>query len=89
MLAAALGPGPAVVIAGDPQDPRTRALVAQAQRARRPGGVLSLVEADPSLPLHEDRRTALPTAFLCTRGTCSPPILEPAGLADQLIRIYE
>ncbi|WP_306599599.1 thioredoxin domain-containing protein [Geothrix sp. 21YS21S-2] len=84
VLASALAPGPEVVIAGDPGDPRVRALVDRAHRALRVGGVLSLVEADPALPLHQDRRVAEPSVFLCRGGVCEAPLTDPDRLADSL-----
>jgi hypothetical protein len=41
-----------VVIAGAPGDPATRALLAEARRPFLPNLLLSLVAADPALPLH-------------------------------------
>lgn len=84
VLASALAPGPEVVIAGDPADPRARALVDRAHRALRVGGVLSLVEADPALPLHKDRRVAEPAAFVCRGGVCEAPLTDPDRLAESL-----
>ncbi|BDU73871.1 thioredoxin domain-containing protein [Mesoterricola silvestris] len=84
VLASALAPGPEVVIAGDPGDPRVRALVAAAHGAPRAGGILSLVEADPALPLHRDRRGTEPAAFVCRQGVCEAPVTDPLRLRDRL-----
>jgi len=84
VLASAQAPGAELVIAGDPADARTRALVDQARRSRLPGCVLSLVEADPELPLHLGRRRDLPSAFLCRDGVCAAPVTEPGVLAKLL-----
>jgi hypothetical protein len=78
------GGGLEIVIAGAPADPRTRALVAEAHRHPRHGAVLSLVEADPALPLHRDRRGEVPVAYLCQGGTCLPPLREAGALASSL-----
>jgi uncharacterized protein YyaL (SSP411 family) len=83
VLASVHAPGPELVISGDPGDPRTQALVERAHRARR-SGILSLVEADPALPLHRDRRTAVPSAFLCRDGACEAPVTDPDRLSGQL-----
>ncbi|NTV76246.1 MAG: hypothetical protein HGA66_18845, partial [Holophaga sp.] len=53
-------------------------------RALRVGGVLSLVEADPALPLHQDRRVAEPCVFLCRSGVCEAPLTDPDRLAESL-----
>ena len=87
-LASALDPGLELVIAGDPSDPVTRSLVALGQKANRTGRVLTLVAADPSLPLHQDRATRIPTAYLCRHGTCLAPVRDPAVLAG-LVRPQE
>ncbi len=84
VLASALDPGPELVIAGDPADPRVRALVDRAHRARRVAGVLSLAAADPTLPLHRDRTSTEPAAFLCRNGTCLAPLTDPDQLTDVL-----
>jgi hypothetical protein len=72
----------AIVIAGDPGLPATRALLAEAQRRFLPGRVVSAA-ADQALPLHRDRRPigGHPAAFVCRGHTCAPPVTEPAGLA--------
>jgi hypothetical protein len=69
-----------IVIAGDPADARTAALVAEVHRHPRHGGALSLVEADPSLPLHRGRRDEAPAAYVCQGGTCHAPLEDPVAL---------
>ena len=68
-----------VVIAGDPGDPATQALLAAARRAWLPNRLLTLVAADPSLPLHRDR-TRGPAAFVCRDQACAAPVATPAEL---------
>ena len=75
-----------VVIAGDPGDPRTQALLATARRSHLPNRVLSLVSADPALPLHQGRGgLGHPAAFVCRNQTCSAPAAEPAELERLLL----
>jgi len=73
-----------VVIAGDPGDPATQALVAAARRAWLPNRVLSLVAADPSLPLHRGRDRG-PAGFVCRGQACAAPVATPAEL-EALLR---
>jgi len=85
VLDRALAPETEVVIAGDPEDPRTRALVSQAQRAWLPHGALSLVAADPTLPLHEGRESAYPpAAYVCRDRLCLAPVATPTELLAKL-----
>jgi uncharacterized protein len=69
-----------LVVAGPPDDPGTQALVRAARQFLPPGSALSLVEADPALPLHAGRRSASPQAFLCADATCAAP----AATAEEL-----
>ena len=74
----------AAVIAGDPGDPGTRALLAAARRPYLPNLLLSLVAADPALPLHRGRDLGHPAAFVCRGRTCAAPTADPAGLEGLL-----
>jgi uncharacterized protein YyaL (SSP411 family) len=75
----------AVVVAGDPADPATRALVAAARRPYLPNRLLSLVAADPDLPLHRGRdHGGRPAAYICRNRTCSAPVTEPGALETRL-----
>ncbi len=75
-----------LVMSGDRQDPRTHAFLSRARRAYLPGMVLSLVEADPALPLHGDRGLVdgAPAAYLCRSRSCLAPITDPETLAVRL-----
>jgi uncharacterized protein YyaL (SSP411 family) len=76
----------AVVVAGAPDDPGTRALVAVARRLHLPDRLLSLVAADPGLPLHRSRdHGGRPAAFVCRGRTCSAPVGDPGAL-EALLR---
>jgi hypothetical protein len=75
-----------LVITGSPSDAHTRELLAKAHAAYLPGMVLSLVEADPQLPLHGPRASmgGAPAAYLCRSGSCFPPITAPEALWARL-----
>jgi len=74
-----------VVIAGDPGDPATRALLAAARRPYLPNRLLSLVAADPALPLHQGRGGGdRPAAFVCRDRTCAAPVTDPLALGQLL-----
>ena len=76
----------AVVVAGDPAEPGTRALVAAARRVYLPSRLLSLVAAAPDLPLHRGRsHGGRPAAFVCRGQTCSAPVTQPDAL-ERLLR---
>ena len=75
-----------IVIAGDPGDPRTQALIAASARAWLPNRTLSLVAADPSLPLHQGRDAAQPCAHVCRNPSCAAPVTHPEQLAELLAR---
>ena len=74
-----------IVIAGDPADPRTRALLATAQRHPRAGAALSLAACAPDLPLHQGRLGAEPLAYVCQGGACQRPTADPAELRTLLV----
>ena len=74
----------AVVIAGDPGDPATRALLAAARRPFLPSLLLSLAAADPALPLHRNLDPGHPAAFVCRDRACSAPVTAPAALERML-----
>ncbi len=93
MLAAQfhLGQPKEVVIAGDPNDPRTRKLLHEAWNAFPQPRVVTL--------LYDGNREALeklsavfrgkhpvagPAAYVCERGTCLAPVTDPAALAAAL-----
>jgi hypothetical protein len=81
-----------VVVAGEPGDPGTRALVAKARAAFPPHRVVALV--------HDGNRAALEkvsevvkgkgpaggkaAAYVCKRGVCEAPVTEAEGLAQRL-----
>ncbi len=80
-----------LVLAGDPAEPGTRALLAVASARYDPHLLIARSDpADPSLaaayPILADRprRDGLPTAYLCERMVCLPPVTGPADLAIQL-----
>jgi hypothetical protein len=75
-----------IVISGVPGDPGTQALLAAARRPYLPNRLLSLVAADPSLPLHQGRGGPdHPTAFVCRGVTCAAPVSDPAALERSLL----
>ena len=77
-----------LAIVGDPADPATRALLAEATRGHRPGLVVA-VSGDPAasaVPLLAGRDVVggRPTAYVCRNFACRLPVNEPAALRDQL-----
>ncbi len=80
-----------VVIAGDPADPRTRALVQAAWRAPEPSIVIQNV-ADPDvLPKgHPAKGKAapggVPAAYVCRGPVCSLPLADAAALEGELAK---
>ena len=80
-----------LVLAGEPAEPGMRALLAVASArydphlliARSDPGDPTLAEAYPILA-DRPRRNDRPTAYLCERMVCLPPVTDPADLAIQL-----
>ena len=75
----------AIVIAGDPQATATQDLLTEAARAWAPNRTLTLVAADPTLPLHQGR-SAGPAAYVCRGQTCLAPTTGREALAALLGR---
>jgi hypothetical protein len=75
-----------VVIAGRKDDAAARELLAEVHRRFLPGRTLSLVDADPSLPLHAGRTTldGAPAAYVCRNQTCAAPVASAQALAGLL-----
>jgi uncharacterized protein len=78
-----------VAIVGDPEDPRTAALAAVANRGFAPFRVLA-VSGDPvnsAIPLLNQRfaLNGRPTAFVCRGFACRQPVNEPVALAAVLL----
>ncbi|MCA8948841.1 MAG: thioredoxin domain-containing protein [Planctomycetes bacterium] len=77
-----------VVVAGEPDDPRTRALLAAAWRAFPDHHVVANVHAGNRAalaaisPLFADRLPVdgVPAAYVCRRGACERPLTDPAAL---------
>lgn len=78
-----------VVIVGDPSDPATEALRRAALRPSVPNRILTRVTPGQTLPAGhpaagKGQRDGRPTAYVCVGPTCSPPVSDPADLADAL-----
>lgn len=73
-----------IVLAGDPGDPGTQALLATAHRHPRPGTSLSLAARAPDLPLHQGRLGAEPLAYVCREGACQRPTRDSEELRTLL-----
>ena len=80
-----------IVIIGNPADPATQALVAEAYRNYVPNKVVAL--ARPADAAHTDAPPLIkgkklvdgkPTAFVCRNYKCEKPVTTPAELAEQL-----
>jgi uncharacterized protein YyaL (SSP411 family) len=81
-----LNPAAQVVIAGDPEDPRTRALWQVARRTYRPRKVIvPLRPGDPVEELPEPLRAMVtgqtPRAYFCSGTRCAAPTSDPSELA--------
>lgn len=80
---------PHLVVVGDPQDERTRALVEAGRRAWIPGAVLLRHNPSRATPLNPELSfpvLAEPAAFLCGRGICSAPLKTPEALTREARR---
>ncbi len=80
-----------IVLVGDREDPRTRALVREAYRAYLPNRTIAwLSPSDPEsraacAVLAEGKAAKeMPVAYVCKGRTCSLPVTEPAELAALL-----
>jgi uncharacterized protein YyaL (SSP411 family) len=80
-----------VVIAGEPGDPRTQALLAAVRRQFPPHRVMALVhdgnrKALAALsPVFRDKEPvrSVPAAYVCRRGVCEAPVTDPAKLVSK------
>jgi hypothetical protein len=76
-----------VVIAGAPEAEGTRALLAAARLPYLPNRLLSMVAADPALPLHRHRDGQPgPAAYVCRDQACAEPVADPGALTALLQR---
>jgi len=72
--------GTEIVVAGPPADPETRSLLRAAWEVPARRRTLSLVAADPSLPLHQGRVEDAPMAYVCRGSACLPPVVSEEAL---------
>ena len=74
-----------IVIAGDPAEPASRALIIAARRPFLPNCVIS-AGMDPGLPLHAGRNPieGEPAAYVCMNRACSAPVRKPEALTALL-----
>ena len=85
-----LSPPKEIVVVGNIDDARTKALLAEVQRIYLPNKVLQLVGAEQALedisPLLRGKTqvNGQPTAYLCQNFTCSAPVTNPAELKSLL-----
>jgi uncharacterized protein len=85
-----LNPPKEIVVVGNADDPRTKALLAEVHRIYLPNKVLQLVGAEQALedisPLLRGKTqlNGQPTAYLCQNFTCSAPVTNPAELKSLL-----
>ncbi len=84
-----LAPSREIVVVGDPEDPRTQALLAQVRGRYLPTAILALrrpQDEDLFLPLLQGRTLVdgRPAAYVCENYTCRLPVTEPEALAQQL-----
>ncbi len=85
-----LNPPKEIIVVGNADDPRTKALLAEVHRIYLPNRVLQLVGAEQALedisPLLRGKTqlNGQPTAYLCQNFTCSAPVTNPAELKSLL-----
>ena len=88
VLAVALAPSRELAVLGPPGDPSTRALLAAAEEAFRPGLVVARGDGVQAggVPLLEGRTLVQgrPAAYLCHRFSCAAPITDPVELRRAL-----
>ncbi len=72
-----------VVVAGVPESDAARAFLAEIHQRFLPHRALSLVAADPALPLNAGRTTVdgKPAAYVCKAHACATPVTSPEALA--------
>ncbi len=89
----AIGPSREVVIAGDPADPATQALVAEVRRRHLPNTVVLLhppgdagraIEAIAPFVKSQGLVGGKPAAYVCTSFACKAPVTSAAELAKLL-----
>jgi hypothetical protein len=80
-----------IAIVGEPEDPATLSLLREVQRRYLPdltiaGGNLNGSVSVVAIPLLRDKAMVegRPTAYLCHRHTCRPPVTDPGALAALL-----
>ena len=79
-----------VVVAGEPGDPRTQALLAAARASFPASQVVALVhdgnrrELAELSPLFVGKQPldGVPAAYVCRRGVCAAPTIDPAAVAQ-------
>ena len=77
-----------VVVIGDRSDPATEAMVQVVRSGYRPNDVLLLAEDERSEPPVLTGKTRLQgktAAYVCRRGVCEAPVVDPAELSAQLL----
>src|SRR4029077_3204750 len=85
-----LNPPKEIVVVGNADDPRTKALLAEVHRIYLPNKVLQLVGAEQALedisPLLRGKTqvNGQPTAYLCQNFPCPAPVTNPAELKSLL-----
>jgi hypothetical protein len=84
-VAFASGPPLRAVIAGDPAQPETQALLRAAHRVYQPHRVV-LGTTGPVEPFAKTLlpREGKPTAYICTGTSCRPPTADPAEVRKNL-----
>jgi uncharacterized protein YyaL (SSP411 family) len=84
-----LGDPREVVIAGDPADRRTQALLTAARRLFPPHAVVAVIhdrnrmQLDKLSPVFAGKtpQDGVPAAYVCRRGACEAPVTDPSRLA--------
>ena len=87
-----LGTPKEIIIAGEPNDPRTQELLRAAWRRFPQAGVVALIHKENRAqltkvsPVYQGKvpLEGVPAAYVCERGSCQSPVTDPAALERKL-----
>ena len=78
-----------IVVVGPPDNPKTHELVTAVLGRSLPNRLLMVISPDEKLPethpaYGKTMQNGQPAAYVCQRGTCSPPVANPVALSQML-----